>query len=87
MRGQNCDVRCTKGIWLIIFNQYFRFIHVVTLTHPSNAQGYAVWRHDDAVLRGAVGAEDDGARVVHNSTATKNTSLQSVRDMMVIAIP
>lgn len=23
----------------------------------------------------------------HNSTATKNTSLQSVRDMMVIAIP
>lgn len=37
---------------------------------PSNAQGYAVWRHDDAVLRGAVGAEYDGARVVHNSTAT-----------------
>ena len=37
---------------------------------PSNAQGYAVRRHDDAVLRGAVGAEDDGARVVHNSTAT-----------------
>ena len=31
---------------------------------PSNAQGYAVRRHDDAVLRGAVGAEDDGARVV-----------------------
>ena len=54
---------------------------------PSNAQGYAVRRHDDAVLRGAVGAEDDRARVVHNSTATKNTSLQSVRDMMVIAIP
>ena len=26
--------------------------------------GYAVRRHDDAVLRGAVGAEDDGARVV-----------------------
>ena len=37
---------------------------------PSNAQGYAVRRHDDAVLRGAVGAEDDGVRVVHNSTAT-----------------
>lgn len=35
---------------------------------PSNAQGYAVRRHDDAVLRGAVGAEDDRARVViHNS--------------------
>ena len=35
---------------------------------PSNAQGYAVRRHDDAVLRGAVGAEDDGVRVViHNS--------------------
>ena len=31
---------------------------------PSNTQGYAVRRHDDAVLRGAVGAEDDGARVV-----------------------
>ena len=31
---------------------------------PSNAQGYAVRRHDDAVLRGAVGAEDDGAMVV-----------------------
>ena len=54
---------------------------------PNYAQGDAVGRHDDAVLRGAVGAEDDGARVVHNSTATKNTSLQSVRDMMVIAIP
>ena len=40
----------------------------MTLTTPSNAQGYAVRRHDDAVLRGAVGAEDDGARVViHNS--------------------
>ena len=37
---------------------------------PSYAQGYAMWRHDDAVLRGAVGAEDNGARVVHNSTAT-----------------
>ena len=59
----------------------------MTLTPTSNAQGYAVGRHDDAVLRGAVGAEDDGVRVVHNSTATKNTSLQSVRDMMVIAMP
>ena len=37
---------------------------------PSNAQGYAVRRHDDAVLRGAVGAENDGARVVHNSITT-----------------
>ena len=59
----------------------------MTLTTPSNAQGYAVRRHYDAVLRGAVGAEDDGARVVHNSTATKNTSLQSVRDIIVIAMP
>ena len=32
---------------------------------PSNAQGDAVRRHDDAVLRGTVGAEDDGARVIH----------------------
>ena len=72
---------------LIIFNQYFRFIHIVTFTPPSNTQGYAVRRHDDAVLRWAVGAEDDRARVVHNSTATKNTSLQSVRDMIVIAMP
>lgn len=31
---------------------------------PSDAQGYAVRRHDNAVLRGAVGAEDDRARVV-----------------------
>ena len=30
---------------------------------PSYAQGYAVGRNYDAVLRGAVGAEDDGARV------------------------
>ena len=37
---------------------------------PSNTHGYAVRRHDDAVLRGAVGAEDDGARVVHNSITT-----------------
>ena len=37
---------------------------------PGNTQGYAVWRHDDAVLRGAVGAEDDGTRVVHNSITT-----------------
>ena len=59
----------------------------MTLTATSYAQGDAVRRHDDAVLRGAVGAEDDGARVVHNSTATKNTSLQSVRDMIVIAMP
>ena len=37
---------------------------------PSNAQGDAVRRHDDAVLRGAVGAEDDRARVIHNSITT-----------------
>ena len=36
----------------------------MTLTSPDYTQGYAVGRHDDAVLRGAVGAEDDGARVV-----------------------
>ena len=59
----------------------------MALTPPSYAQGYTVRRHDDAVLRWAVGAEDDRARVVHNSTATKNTSLQSVRDMIVIAMP
>ena len=59
----------------------------MTLTSSGDAQGYTVRRHDDAILRGAVGAEDDGARVVHNSTATKNTSLQSVRDMIVIAMP
>lgn len=54
----------------IILYQYLWFIHIVPLTSPSYAQGYAVGRNDDAVLRGAVGAEDDGARVVHNSTAT-----------------
>lgn len=31
---------------------------------PSYTQRYAVRRHDDAVLRGAVGAEDDGTRIV-----------------------
>ena len=51
-------------LYLIILYQYFRFIHVVTLTSPGYAQGYAMWRHDDAVLRGAVGTEDDGTRVV-----------------------
>lgn len=71
----------------IILYQYLWFIHIVTLTSPGYAQGYAVGRNDDAVLRRAVGTEDYGTRVVHNSTATKNTSLQSVRDMMVIAIP
>lgn len=48
----------------IILYQYFWFIHIVTFTSSSYAQGYAVGRNDDAVLRGAVGAEDDGARVV-----------------------
>lgn len=74
------------SVCLFILYQYFRFIHVVTLTSPSDAQGYAVRRHDDAVLRGTVGAEDNGARVVHNSTATKNTSLQSVLAIMVMAM-
>ena len=36
----------------------------MALTTPGYAQGYAVGRHDDAVLRGAVRAEDDGAWVV-----------------------
>ena len=36
----------------------------MTLTSSGYAQRYAVRRNDDAVLRGAVGAEDDGARVV-----------------------
>lgn len=54
----------------VILNQYFRFIHIVASTPPSDAQRYAVGRHYDAVLRGAVGAEDDGARIVHISTAT-----------------
>ena len=42
----------------------------MTLTATSYAQGDAVRRHDDAVLRGTVGAEDDGARIVHNSITT-----------------
>lgn len=48
----------------IIRYQYFWFIHIVTIASPSYAQGYAVGRNNDAILRGAVGAEDDGARVV-----------------------
>ena len=86
-RMLNKVVRCTNGICLVIRYQYFRFIHIMPSTSPGYTQGNTLGRHDDAVLRGAVGAEDDGARVVHNSTATKNTSLQSVRDMMVIAMP
>lgn len=54
----------------IIFYQYLWFIHIVTFTSSGYAQSYAVRRNDDAVLRGTVRAEDDGARVVHNSTAT-----------------
>ena len=42
----------------------------MTLTSPGYAQGYAVGRNDDAVLRGAVGAEDNGTRSVHNSINT-----------------
>lgn len=49
---------------LTILNQYFRFIHIVTLTPSGYAQGYAVGRNYDAVLRGTVRAEDDRARVV-----------------------
>lgn len=48
----------------IIFYQYLWFIHIVTLTSPGYAQGYAVRRNDDAVLRGTVRAEDNGARIV-----------------------
>ena len=35
----------------------------MALTTPGYAQGYAVGRNDDAVLRGAVGAEDEGTKV------------------------
>ena len=48
----------------IILYQYLWLIHIVTLTPSGYAQGYAVGRNNDAILRGAVGAEDDGARVV-----------------------
>lgn len=64
---------------LPILNQYLWFVHIVPSPSPTYTEGYAVWRHDDAVLRWRVSAEDDGADViVHNSTAIKNTSLQSV---------
>lgn len=36
----------------------------MTLTSSNYTQGYAVRRNDDAVLRGAVDAEDDGAKIV-----------------------
>lgn len=49
---------------LNILNQYFRFIHIMSSTSPRDTKGDTMGRHDDAVLRGAVGAEDDGARVV-----------------------
>lgn len=81
--GAVVDEDGTFNHTLSIFSVYPRR----ALTSSGYAQRYAVRRNDDAVLRRAVGAEDDGARVFHNSTATKNTSLQSMRDMMVMAMP
>ena len=72
----------------IILNQYLWFVHVMPLPSTRYAEGNALGRHDDAVLRGRVLAEDDGAYfVVHNSTATKKTSLQSVRAISEMARP
>ena len=59
----------------------------MSLASPGYTGCYSARRNDNAVLLRAVRAEDDRTEVVHNSTATKNTSLQSVRDMMVIAMP
>lgn len=71
---------------LLILNQYLWYICIVTFVTPSNAQCYAMRRHDDAVLRGAVAAKYDGVMIIHNSNAMKNTSLQSVRAIMVMAM-
>lgn len=64
--GAVVDEDGTVNHTLLIFSVYPRHDPYP----PSYAQSYAVWRHDDTVLRGAVEAEDNGARVVHNSTAT-----------------
>lgn len=59
----------------------------MSLASPGYTGCYSARRNDNAVLQGAVRAEDDRTEVVHNSTASKNTSLQSVRNMMVITMP
>lgn len=53
---------------LTILNQYFRFIHIMSSTSPRDTKGDTMGRHDYAVLRGAVRAEDDGRGfVIHIS--------------------
>ena len=75
------------GEMLFILYQYFRFVHIMPSAPPGYAQGYAVGRHYHAVLRGRIVAEDDGTEgLVHSSNIIKNTSLQSVRAMMEIAM-
>ena len=76
--GANVAVEAWHPLVVIKVSYFFNHTLSISLVYPHRdpypppgyAQGYSVGRNDDAVLRGAVGAEDDGARVVHNSTAT-----------------
>ena len=54
---------------------------------PSNAQGYAVRRHDDAVLRGAVGAEDDWTRAVIHIQLVHPVCVDKVRVGYIPLVP
>lgn len=47
-----CSVYTLMLVCLVIFNQYLRFIHIMTFTTSSYAKRNALCRHDDAVLRG-----------------------------------
>lgn len=56
----------------------------MALTSPSYAQCYAMGRNDEAVLRGAVGAEDDGAMVIiHILLSSNNVVWQGQRGNLV----
>lgn len=71
--GRLSPLRCGSGRGQLCQSYSINIFGLSTswpLPPPGYAQGNAVRRNDDAVLRGAVGAEDDGTRVVHNSTAT-----------------
>ena len=59
----------------------------VTASEGCYAQGYAMWRHDDAVLRGAVGAEDDGTRVVIHIQSVPPVCVDKVRVGYIPLVP
>ena len=54
---------------------------------PSYAQCYAMGRNDEAVLRGTVGAEDDGARVVIHILLSSNNVVCQERKGNLVHLP